>query len=188
MIPLNVTSSGILKILTCSYSSLNQNISVSPSNNPFLVSVLQKMSQGDISGFFCKVSLSNIPDPNISNLEQSEKMASIYTHLRAFFPHFRRVYEQQSDLQPPTNTLLGLLDTVSDRSRTLARAISSLYQDLYPNQPGLELEPAGHPTKLPPPQNVFQQKVYGCVVLKTYREFLSNVMEELRKLKSSVCT
>ena len=140
--------------------------------------------------FDCKVPLSNIPDPNISGLERSERMASVSTHLRDFFPHFRRVYEQQSDLQPPTHVLLGQLSTVSKRSRSLASVIGTLYQDLYPNQPGPGPEPGlvGGPTKLPPPQNIFQQKVYGCVVLKTYREFLLNVMKELRTVKRNMCT
>lgn len=141
-----------------------------------------------MSEVFCKVPLSGIPDPNISGLEQSERMASIFTQLRAFLPHFGRVLEQQSDLQLPTSALLGQLESVSYHSSSLASVISSLYQDLYPNQPGPGPEPAGGPTKLPPAQNVFQQKIYGCVVLKTYREFLSNVMEELRMLKSSMST
>lgn len=141
-----------------------------------------------MSEFLCKVRLSHIPDPNVSGLEQSERMASISTHLRAFVPHFRRVYQQQSDLQPPTSALLDELATVSSRGRSLPGVISSLYQELYPNQPGPEAEPEGGPTKLPPPQNVFQQKVYACVVLKTYRKFLSDVMTELMAVKSSVCT
>lgn len=150
----------------------------------FIPSVLQKVSQGDMPEAFCKGQLSDVPDPEISGLEQSERMASIFTHLRAFVPHLRRVYEQQSDLQLPTNVLLLQLDTVSSRSRSLAGVMHSLYQSLYPNLP----EPAVGPTGLPPPQNVFQQKVYGCVVLRTYREFLLNATRELRMLRGKVCT
>lgn len=138
-----------------------------------------------MSEFFCKVSLSDVPVPNISGMEQSDRIASISTQLRAFFPHFSRVYEQQSDLQPPTSALLSQLGVVRARNSNLASVVSSLYQSLYPNLPGPELE--GDPTKLPPPQNVFQQKVYGCVVLKTYKEFLLNVMREMRMLKSNAC-
>ncbi|TWW66070.1 IL-6 subfamily cytokine M17 [Takifugu flavidus] len=144
-----------------------------------------KASQGEMSEFFCKVSSSDIPVPNISGLEQSDRIASISTRLRAFFPHFRRVYEQQSDLQPPTSALLSLLRDVRGRNRDLASVVNSLYQSLYPNLPGPG--PKGAPTKPPPRQNIFQQKVYGCVVLKTYKEFLSNVMREMRMLKSNVC-
>lgn len=135
-----------------------------------------------MSSHFCKISVNNIPDPNISGLEPSEKIASIYTHLQEFFPHFKRVYEQQADMQPPTSPVLSELNTISSRSKDLASLINSFYQSLFPNLP--VPEPAGGPTTLPPPQNVFQQKVYGCVVLKTYKDFLSNVARELRTLKT----
>lgn len=146
---------------------------------------LQKASQGEMSELLCKVSVNNIPDPNISGLEPSEKIVSIYTHLQAFIPHFKRVYEQQADLQIPTSPLLAELAGASARSRNLAALVKSFYQSLFPNQP--MPEPAGGPTTLPPPQNVFQQKVYGCVVLKTYKELLSNVSRQLRTLKNKVC-
>lgn len=138
-----------------------------------------------MSELFCKVSVNDIPDPNISGLEPSERIASISTHLQAFFPHFKRVYEQQTDLQSPTSPLLAELSTVSVRSKSLAALVNRFYQSLFPNLPAPE--PAGGPTTLPPPQNVFQQKVYGCVVLKTYKDFLSNVFRELRTLKNKVC-
>ncbi|XP_018526731.1 IL-6 subfamily cytokine M17 [Lates calcarifer] len=144
-----------------------------------------KASQGEMSELLCKVSVNNIPDPNISGLEPSEKIVSIYTHLQAFIPHFKRVYEQQADLQIPTSPLLAELAGASARSRNLAALVKSFYQSLFPNQP--MPEPAGGPTTLPPPQNVFQQKVYGCVVLKTYKELLSNVSRQLRTLKNKVC-
>ncbi|XP_029941040.1 IL-6 subfamily cytokine M17 [Salarias fasciatus] len=144
-----------------------------------------KASQGEMSELLCKVSISNIPDPTISGLEPSERILSIYTQLQAFFPHFRRVYEQQTDLQLPTSPLLSELTGVRARSRDLAAVVNNFYQRFFPNLP--VPEPAGGPTTLPPSQNVFQQKVYGCVVLKTYREFLSNVSRELKNLKSKVC-
>ncbi|XP_030005704.1 IL-6 subfamily cytokine M17 [Sphaeramia orbicularis] len=144
-----------------------------------------KLSQGDMSELLCKVSVNNIPDPNISGLESSERIVSIYTHLQEFFPHFRRVYEQQTDLQLPSSPLLTDLETIDTRSRWLAVHIKDFYQSLFPNLP--LPEPAGGATSLPPPQNVFQQKVYGCAVLKTFKEFLSNVSKELRTLKNSVC-
>ncbi|XP_028274114.1 IL-6 subfamily cytokine M17 [Parambassis ranga] len=144
-----------------------------------------KSSQGEMSELFCKVSVNDIPDPNISGLEPSERIVSVYTHLQAFNSHVKRVYEQQTDLQLPTSPLLMELSTVSVRSRDLAVLINSFYQSLFPNLP--IPEPAGGPTTLPPPQNVFQQKVYGCVVLKTYKGFLSNVAKELRTLKTKVC-
>lgn len=145
----------------------------------------KKAFQGEMSELFCTVSVNDVPDPSISGLDTSERIASIYTHLQAFFPHFKRVYEQQTDLQLPMSQLLTEITTVSTRSRDLAVLINFFYQSLFPNLP--VPEPAGGPTTLPPPQNVFQQKVYGCAVLKTYKEFLSNVFRELRVLKSQVC-
>lgn len=146
---------------------------------------LKKASQGEMSELFCTVSINDVPDPNISGLEPSERIASIYTHLQVFFPHFKRVYEQQTDLQPPMSRLLTELTNVCTRSQNLAALVNIFYQSLFPNLP--VPEPAGGPTTLPPPQNVFQQKVYGCAVLKTYKELLSNVSRELRVLKSQVC-
>ncbi|XP_074546902.1 IL-6 subfamily cytokine M17 [Halichoeres trimaculatus] len=144
-----------------------------------------KASQGEMSELLCKVSVTSVPDPNISGLEPSEKIVSIYTHIQAFLPHFKRVYEQQTDLQLPTSPLLTGLTRVSARSRDLATLVNLFYQKLFPNVP--IQESAVDPTALPPPQNVFQQKVYGCVVLKTYKELLANVSKELRTLKNTVC-
>ncbi|XP_076020203.1 IL-6 subfamily cytokine M17 [Genypterus blacodes] len=133
----------------------------------------------------CKVSFTNVPEPNISGLEPSDRIASMYTRLQAFLPHFQRVYEQQTDFQPSANSLLIDLTAASQRSRILAVQIKGLYQSLFPNLP--MPEPAGGPTSLPPPLNTFQQKVYGCAVLKNFKEFLSNVARELRTVKSQVC-
>lgn len=138
-----------------------------------------------MSESFCQLSVSDIPDPNISGLEPSEKIAGISAQLQAFFPHFKRVYEQQMDLQSPASPLLTQLSNVSTHSKNLAALVNSLYQGLFPNLPAPE--PAGGPTRLPPPQNVFQQKVYGCVVLKTFEEFLLNIHRELKSVKSKVC-
>ncbi|XP_034403519.1 IL-6 subfamily cytokine M17 [Cyclopterus lumpus] len=144
-----------------------------------------KASQGEMAEHLCKASVNNVPDPNISGLEPSERLLSIYTHLQDFFPHFKRVYEQQTDLQSTTSPLLRELSHLNASSRNLADLITSFYRSLFPNLP--VPEPAGGPTTLPPSQNVFQQKVYGCVVLKTFKELLSNVPRELRTLKSKVC-
>ena len=125
--------------------------------------------------------MSEVPDPNISGLESSQRLASISTQLQAFLPHFRWVYEQQSDLLSPTSPLLDQLNIVRARSRHLVALVKNFYQDLFPNLP--VPEPAGGPTPLPPRKNYFQQKLYGCVVLNTYKEFLSNAIKELKGFK-----
>ncbi|XP_013859120.1 IL-6 subfamily cytokine M17 [Austrofundulus limnaeus] len=143
-------------------------------------------SQGD--GFqqgFCKASVSGIPDPNISGLEPSERIASIYTQLQAFLLHLKQVQEQQENLQPPTSQLLDQLTKVTAYSKRLLVRIKAFYSVLFPNLP--LPEPAGGPTTLPPAQNVFQQKVYGCVVLTTYKKLLLNISKERKTLKSKVC-
>ncbi|KAJ0013126.1 hypothetical protein NQD34_017460 [Periophthalmus magnuspinnatus] len=144
-----------------------------------------KASQGDMSEIICKVSLSGLPDPNISGLESSEQMSSVHSSLQEFSPHFKRVFDQQTDLQLPDSPLLDQLSVISRRSLYLDSQITVLYQQLFPNSPPLGAD--GGATSLPPPQNVFQQKVYGCVVLKTYKEFLSNVSKYLRTLKNQMC-
>ncbi|KAF3702047.1 hypothetical protein EXN66_Car017735 [Channa argus] len=144
-----------------------------------------KSSQGEILDLPCTVSGSNIPDPSISGLEASDRIVNIYTHLQAFFPHFKRVYAQQKDLQLPSSPVLTELNSVWIRSDSLAKLINNIYQSIFPNRP--VPEPVGGPTTLPPPQNIFQQKVYGCAVLKTYKEFLSNVSQNLRSLKREIC-
>uniref|UniRef100_A0A3P9MGY1 Ciliary neurotrophic factor n=1 Tax=Oryzias latipes TaxID=8090 RepID=A0A3P9MGY1_ORYLA len=146
---------------------------------------IYKASQGEGSEFLCKAPVNNIPDPNISGLEASERISSIYTHLQSFIPHLKRVYEQQTDLQLPTSPLLPKLLGVSANSRNLALSINDFYHRAFPNLP--LPEPAGGPTTLPPPLNVFQQKVYGCMVLKTYKEFTSNVSKEFKSFRGKVC-
>lgn len=138
-----------------------------------------------MSTVFCKGAPSDVPVPNISSLEQSDRIASISMHLQAFMPHFTRVHQQQSDLQLPTSPLLTKLSSVNSHRSNLVAVVNGLYQNLYPNQPAPE--PEGGPMGLPPPQNIFQQKVYGCRVLKMFKEFLSKVMREMRMLKSNMC-
>ncbi|XP_032426455.1 IL-6 subfamily cytokine M17 [Xiphophorus hellerii] len=144
-----------------------------------------KASQGEMAELLCKASVSGIPDPNISGLEPSEKTASMYAQLQAFAPHLRRVYEQQTDLQPPKSPLLNLLNMVINRTGMLTRRINNFYHKVFPNLP--LPEPAGESTTLPPPQNIFQQKVYGCVVLTTYKKLLTNMSKNMRTLRSKVC-
>lgn len=135
-----------------------------------------------MSELICRVSLNYLPDPNISGLKIFEQITSIHTHLQEFFPHFKRVYEQQTDLQLSDSLLLTKLNHIYQRSRTLATQINILYQSYFPNSPPLVPDQTGGGTSLPPPQNTFQQKVYGCGVLKTYKTFLSNVSRYLKTL------
>ncbi|KAK7895291.1 hypothetical protein WMY93_020616 [Mugilogobius chulae] len=144
---------------------------------------LQNFS-GRPSDLICKVTVSGLPDPNISGLESSEQISSVHAGLQEFSPHLKRVLEQQTDLQLPESLLLKQLHGLSQRSQYLDIQINKLYQELFPNSPPLVSDPSGGATSLPPPQTVFQQKIYGCMVLKTYKEFLSNVSRYLRTLKA----
>ncbi|CAB1352876.1 unnamed protein product [Coregonus sp. 'balchen'] len=146
-----------------------------------------KASQGDMSELFCQMSINIVPDPNISGMDPSERMLSIYSHCKAFLPHLKRVTEQQTDLQPPSSPLLNKLTTALNRTSGLASQINCIYQTLFPNLP-IPPEPVDGPTSILPSQNVFQQKVYGCVVLKSFKELLSRITHELRTLKKHMCT
>ncbi|XP_037120845.1 IL-6 subfamily cytokine M17 [Syngnathus acus] len=143
-----------------------------------------KASQGDMSDIFCQASLQDIPEPSISGLEHSERLESLLEHLRAFLPHLKRVYEQQADLQAPGSPVLVQLGHVGQRGQDLGALVRTFYRNTFPNLQ----EPAEGPVVLElPAQNVFQQKVYGCVVVKTYKEFLGNAARELRSLRGKVC-
>ncbi|XP_067107061.1 IL-6 subfamily cytokine M17 isoform X1 [Osmerus mordax] len=147
---------------------------------------IYKTSQGDLSELFCKMSMDNVPDPDISGLDPSARIQSMYSHIKTFLPHLQRVTEQQTDLQIFSNPLLSKLSDTYSRTSSLGSQISCIYQMLFPNSP--LLEPAGEPTPLPLSQNIFQQKVYGCVVLKRLKQFLSNATREIKALKHQTCT
>lgn len=137
-----------------------------------------------MSDVFCRASLLDIPEPGISGLEPSERMESILDHLRAFLPHLRRIYEQQKDLQAPDSPVLVQLWQASQRGRDLGALVRAFFWNTFPNLQ----KPAEGPAALEQAaQNIFQQKVYGCVVVKTYKEFLTNVAREFRSLKGKVC-
>lgn len=138
-----------------------------------------------MSEFLCKVARKDVPSPVISGLELPERVESIYSLLQDFLPHLKRVHDQQADIQSPSSQLLAQLSAVPARSRNLAVSVREFHRSLFPNLP--VPEPHEGPTELPPAQNVFQQKVYGCVVLRDYKDFLSNVMRETRTLRNQLC-
>ncbi|XP_012704805.2 IL-6 subfamily cytokine M17 [Fundulus heteroclitus] len=144
-----------------------------------------KAFQGEMGPGVCKATGFDVPDPNISGLEPSERMASMYTHLQAFSSHLKRVQEQQTDLQLPGSIVLRKINESRVQNKRLSSSINSLYHTFFPNLP--LPEPAGGPTTLPPPQTVFQQKIYGCVVLTTYKVFLANMSKNVKTLKSKMC-
>lgn len=148
---------------------------------------LQKASQGEMSEFLCKAALKDVPSPVISGLEPPERVEGIYSLLQDFLPHFKRVYDQQVDIQSPGSQLLAQLSAVPARGRSLAASVREFHRSLFPNLPVPEPEPPAGPTELPPAQNVFQQKVYACVVLRSYKDFLSNVVRETRTLRNQLC-
>ncbi|XP_007231486.2 IL-6 subfamily cytokine M17 [Astyanax mexicanus] len=142
-------------------------------------------NQGDFAEQFCKTSMDNVPTSTLSGQTPPERVLSIYTHLKEFLPHLMKVQEQQNDLQPPSSPLLRQLTEIKDHVSHLSHKVNCIFQTLQPNIP--VPEPPVWPTRIPPAQNVFQQKVYGCVVLTRLSEFLSKTADELRLLKNRMC-
>ncbi|GAA6087504.1 IL-6 subfamily cytokine M17 [Tachysurus ichikawai] len=142
-------------------------------------------SEGDFAKQFCKMQMDNVPASSFSGQTSSDRMFNIYTRLKEFQPHIKKVLKQQTVLLPLQSPLLNSLDETLQRTGHLAQGINCILQILQPNIP--IFEPATSPTRIPLPQNVFQQKVYGCVVLTRLNEFLSRVVDELRSLKGSMC-
>ncbi|KAB5522536.1 hypothetical protein PHYPO_G00160630 [Pangasianodon hypophthalmus] len=142
-------------------------------------------NEGDFAKQFCKMQMDNVPTSSISGQTSSDRMLNVYTRIKEFQPHIKKVLEQQTDLLPPQSSLLNSLEETLQRTGHLAHKVDCILQILQPNIP--VPEPAAGPTGIPLPQNVFQQKVYGCVVLTRLNEFLSRVVDELRSLKGSMC-
>lgn len=142
-------------------------------------------SEGDFANQFCKMQMDLIPASSLSGQTSSDRRLNIYIRLKEFQPHIKKVLKQQTDLMPPQSPLLSSLDETLQQTCHLAHRINCILQILQPNVPIPEL--AASPTGIPLPQNVFQQKVYGCVVLTRLNEFLSKVVDELRSFKGSLC-
>ncbi|XP_058239753.1 IL-6 subfamily cytokine M17 [Hemibagrus wyckioides] len=138
-------------------------------------------SEGDFAKQFCKMQMDNVPSSSLSGQTSSDRMLNIYTRLKEFQPHIKKVLKQQTVLLPPQSPLLKSLDETFQRTGHLAHRMNCILQILQPNIP--IFEPAASPTGIPLPQNVFQQKVYGCVVLTRLNKFLSRVVDELRSFK-----
>ncbi|TSO37120.1 hypothetical protein Baya_10087 [Bagarius yarrelli] len=142
-------------------------------------------NEGDFANQFCKMQMDNVPSSSLSGETSSDRSLSIYTRLKEFQPHIKKVLKQQTDLMPPQSLLLKSLNETLQQTGHLAYRINCILQILQPNIPIPEL--ATGPTGIPLPQNVFQQKVYGCVVLTRLNKFLSKVVDELRSFKGNVC-
>ncbi|XP_066509180.1 IL-6 subfamily cytokine M17 [Hoplias malabaricus] len=140
-------------------------------------------NQGDFAEQFCKMPMDNVPASTLYGQTSTERILNIYTRLKEFLPHISKVLEQQKDLQPPSCNLIPGIIGVKEQVGHLAHRVNCIFQILQPNV--LVPEPSW-PTRIPPAQNVFQQKVYGCVVLTRLREFLSVVVNELKSIKGSM--
>ncbi|XP_028830100.1 IL-6 subfamily cytokine M17 [Denticeps clupeoides] len=167
--------------------SLNSSIKLTRLMHAQSVKLLKsyKSSQGDSAEFICHVQIDNVPEADISELDVSKRMLSIYARLKEFSPHFKRVLEQQTDLQPHATPLLTDLTSTQERLHHISHRVNCLLQILLPNTP--IPEPPEGPTGVPPSQNTFQQKAYGCVVLTRFKDFLSQTMKELRNRKGKLC-
>lgn len=145
----------------------------------------QQANEGDFAKQFCKMQMDNVPASSLSGQTSADRMLNVYTRLKEFQPHIKKVLKQQTGLLPPQSPLLNSLDENLQRTGHLTHKVNCILEILQPNIP--IPEPAAGPTGIPLPQNVFQQKVYGCVVLSRLNEFLLRVVDELRSLKGSVC-
>ncbi|XP_046694722.1 IL-6 subfamily cytokine M17 [Silurus meridionalis] len=142
-------------------------------------------NEGDFAKQFCKMQMKNVPASSLSGQTSADRMLNVYTRLMEFQHHIKKVLEQQTDLLPPQSPLLYSLNEILKRTAHFTYKVNCILQILQPNIP--IPEPAAGPTGIPLPQNVFQQKVYGCVVLTRLNKFLSRIVGELRSLKGSMC-
>ncbi|XP_057216123.1 IL-6 subfamily cytokine M17 isoform X2 [Triplophysa rosa] len=144
-----------------------------------------KASNGDSTDLICDMKMVNVPVSTISGQSISERISSVYTRLKEFLPHLKTVVEQQKDFEPPTNPVAeGLKHMIAHVDR-ISPIVNCLLQVLKPNIP--IPEPAERPTGIPPAQNTFQQKAYGCIVLSRLQEFLSQAFHELKSLRGKKC-
>lgn len=147
--------------------------------------LIQKASIGDSTDLICDMQMDNVPISTISGQSIFERVSSVYTRLKEFLPHLKTVMEQQKDFEPPTNPVAeGLKHMIAHVDR-IAPIVNCLLQVLQPNIP--IPEPAERPTGIPPAQNTFQQKAYGCIVLSRLQEFLSQAFHELKSLRGKKC-
>ncbi|XP_059404155.1 uncharacterized protein LOC132139656 [Carassius carassius] len=140
-----------------------------------------KASQGDFADLICDMQLDNVPVSTVSGQTISQRILSVYTHLKEFLPHMKTVMEQQKDLNPPTNPVAEGLNRMITHVRHIAVRVNCILEFLQPNIP--IPEPAERPTGIPPAQNIFQQKAYGCIVLSQLQELLSQAVQEQKSLK-----
>ncbi|XP_051552267.1 uncharacterized protein LOC127439979 [Myxocyprinus asiaticus] len=144
-----------------------------------------KASQGDSTDLICEMQMDNVPVSTISGQRIPERILSVYTHLKEFLPYLRTVMEQQKDLEPPTNPVAEGLNSMIKHVRHFALMVNCILQMLQPNIP--IPEPAERPTGIPPAQNIFQQKAYGCIVLSRLQELLSQAVHEQKSIRSTIC-
>ncbi|KTF96012.1 hypothetical protein cypCar_00012490 [Cyprinus carpio] len=144
-----------------------------------------KASQGDSADLICDMQMDNVPVSTISGQTMSERILSVYTHLKEFLPHMKTVMEQQKDLNPPINPVVEGLHSMITHVHHIAQRVNCILQILQPNIP--IPEPAERSTGIPPAQNIFQQKAYGCIVLSRLQELLSQAVQEQKSLKGKMC-
>ncbi|XP_016409021.1 uncharacterized protein LOC107740965 [Sinocyclocheilus rhinocerous] len=144
-----------------------------------------KASQGDSADLICDMQMDNVPVSTVSGQTILQRIMSVYTHLKEFLPHMKTVMEQQKDLNPPTNPVAEGLNRIITHVRHIAVRVNCILEILQPNIP--IPEPAERPTGIPPAQNIFQQKAYGCIVLSRLQELLSQAVQEQKSLKGKMC-
>ncbi|TRY83605.1 hypothetical protein DNTS_022089 [Danionella cerebrum] len=146
---------------------------------------IYKASQGDSSDLMCDMQMDNVPEWTVTGQTRAERISCVYMLLKEFLPHLKTVMEQQKDLDPPANPVTESLGRVIIHVHHIVLRLNCLLQTLQPNIP--IPEPADRPTGIPPAQNIFQQKAYGCIILSRLQQLLSQAVIEQKSLKGKVC-
>ncbi|XP_078522125.1 oncostatin-M [Lissotriton helveticus] len=120
------------------------------------------------------------PQEDIPSLTEIKMLQLIYWTLETMEKAITCIIGQQKALNP-NSSLIHSLTSVEHSTQGL---LSNIYCVLYILR---KVPPSFSPTDMPTPYDIFEQKVQGCRVLKTYVKFISEVSTGLTKLIQHGC-